>query len=37
MGDPGRRTTRIIQVKVIDDTTTLTTGDGKVIFAIPAS
>ena len=26
---------RVIQVKVIDDTTTLTTGDGKVIFLIP--
>lgn len=26
---------RVIQVKVIDDTTTLTTGDGKVIFCIP--
>lgn len=26
---------RVIQVKVIDDLTTLTTGDGKVIFLIP--
>lgn len=26
---------RVIQVKVIDDATTLTTGDGKVIFLIP--
>jgi hypothetical protein len=26
---------RIIQIKVIDDTTTLTTGDGKIIFCIP--
>lgn len=28
---------RIIELKVIDDTTTLTTGDGKLIFCIPAS
>ena len=26
---------RVIQVKVIDDATTLTTGDGKVIFLVP--
>ena len=30
--DLGRR---VIQVKVIDDVTTLTTGDGKVIFLVP--
>ena len=29
--------TKDIQLKVIDDTTTLTTGDGKIIFCIPAS
>ena len=29
--------TKDIEVKVIDDTTTLTTGDGKVIVCIPAS
>lgn len=29
--------TRVIQVKVIDDATVLTTGDGKTIFCIPAA
>lgn len=28
---------RIIQLKVIDDSTTLTTGDGKLIWCVPAS
>jgi hypothetical protein len=30
-------TTRVMQIKVLDDTTTLTTGDGKVIVAVDAS
>lgn len=29
--------TKDLQLKVIDDSTTLTTGDGKIIFCIPAS
>jgi hypothetical protein len=29
--------TKVIELKVIDDATTLTTGDGKVIFCIPAA
>jgi hypothetical protein len=29
--------TKDMQIKVLDDATTITTGDGKIIFAIPAS
>ena len=36
LGTAGAITNRIIQVKVLDDATTVTTGDGKLIFAIPS-
>ncbi len=37
MGATGPANPRVVQLKIIDDATVLTVGDGKLIFAIPAA